>query len=81
MPRKTPKPTMAERLRAHREAFELALDEGITPAEAEAIIARRAAIARWTETERRLAAMQQRPLRAAIAPTPEPTTPRAWWHD
>jgi hypothetical protein len=90
MPRKSvPRQTvtLAEGWRAHREAFELALREGITPAEAKALIAARAARARWAETERRLTAMinGERPQAPAKAfPAPDQTDesrPQPWWHN
>lgn len=46
----------AERLRAHREAFNLALELGITPREAEAELRRRRAIAHDRESTARLQA-------------------------
>ena len=55
MPRKAPL-TLAERYRAHREAFNLAQAEGITPAEAAERLKHRAAIAKAREAEARLAA-------------------------
>lgn len=51
-----PRLSLAERLRAHREAFELALELGCTPREAEEELARRAARKRWEESRDRLAA-------------------------
>lgn len=55
--------SMAEKYRKHREVMELALQLRVTPKEAEAIIAQRAARARWEETNRRLQARMR-----AIAP-------------
>ncbi len=58
--RSSPKPqqrvSLAERLRAHREAFELALELGCTPKEAEQEIARRKAAAQAREARARLLA-------------------------
>jgi hypothetical protein len=90
MARKGPTITLAEGWRAHREAFELALKLNITPAEARHILDTRAARARAAEIERRLAAKQHAPLRAAHPRTrevprttpdqPEPPT-LFWWHN
>ncbi len=55
----------AERLRAHREAFCLAMELGITPREAEAELRRRRAIARDHETTARLQAKMCAAPRAA----------------
>ena len=77
MPRKAPKPTLAERLRAHREAFDLSLEMGITPADAAKILESRAAAARAREAQARLDRLTQSPLR------PEPTAdppPQPWWN-
>ena len=51
--------SIAEKYRKHREVMELALELRITPKEAEAIIAQRAARARWEESNQRLAARMQ----------------------
>lgn len=65
----------AEQLRAHREAFTLALELGCTPKEAADILRRRAAQASEAESRRRMAAKD--------APSPrlaEPEEPREpWW--
>lgn len=65
--RASPKPrqpaSMAERLRAHREAFELALQLGCTPKEAEAEIARRKAAEKARQARERLEAKMNAPLR------------------
>ena len=59
---------LADRLRAHREAMELALQLGCTPAEARQELDRRAA---WD---------RHRPLmaRAARGPPPKPPPPLPW---
>lgn len=65
--RSSPKPqqrvSLAERLRAHREAFQLALQLGCTPKEAEQEIARRKTAARSREVRARLAAKMNAPPR------------------
>ena len=58
----------AERLRAHREAFELSLKLGCTPREAERELQKRAALARIEDGKRRLAAMNAAPLPSQSAP-------------
>lgn len=66
----------AERYRAHRAAFELALELGCTPKEAEAELARRAARQRWEESRDRLArkvAGERRPN------PPRNDIPAPWW--
>lgn len=55
--------SIAEHYRAHRQAFELALELGCTPKEAEAELARRAARDRWLATRRKLQAKMEAPLR------------------
>ncbi|WP_068091042.1 hypothetical protein [Novosphingobium rosa] len=73
-----PKPTTAERTRALREAFELGLQMGCTPAEAAEEMARRRAAAASKAARDRLRAIESRPL-----PRPN-TTPRSpardWWN-
>lgn len=44
----------ADRLRAHRAAFNLALELGVTPREAEAVLAQRAARDRWQVAKAKL---------------------------
>lgn len=56
----------AERLRAHRAAFTLAL--GCTPREAEHELRKRASLARIEENTRRLAAINAAPAPAGSAP-------------
>lgn len=64
--------SLAERYRAHGEAFRLALELGCTPREAECELERRAAHARWEETRNRLAARMNAAPRAQIsAPMPD----------
>ena len=54
--------SLAERYRAHGEAFVLALELGCTPREAEAEIRRRQARLRWLAGEQRRQARTQRSL-------------------
>lgn len=75
MPRDTR--TTAEKLRAHREAFELALQLRCTPAQAAEELHRRAAAARHDAGTRRLAAKINTPLRCSLAEPDEPRPP--WW--
>jgi hypothetical protein len=56
--------SLAEKYRRHREVMELALQLRVTPKEAEAIMAQRAARARWEVTNQRLSAR----MRAFAAP-------------
>ena len=58
----------ADRLRAHREAFLLALELGCTPREAEAELRRRAARDRDAQASARLAAKMAAPLPALRRP-------------
>ena len=51
--------SLAQRYRAHREAFTLALELGCTPREAEAEIARRKTRLRWLAAQQRLQARTQ----------------------
>ena len=50
--------SQAEYYRHHRQVMVLALELGVTPAEADAELARREAHARWRETRARLLARQ-----------------------
>lgn len=81
------RPSLAQRMRAHRAAFTLALELGVTVAEAEAELARRAARDRWETACRRLAALDARPRRTSPArrmTIPSNETPaglRRWWLD
>lgn len=75
-------PSLAERYRAHREAFELARELGCTPKEAEAELARRAdaeqrrkAREEWQRGHDRLEALRNAPIHRA---DPEPP-PQPWW--
>lgn len=61
MPR-APQP-LAQRLREHRELFELALQLGVTPAEARAMRDQAEARARWEATRDRLNAKRNAPLK------------------
>lgn len=58
----------AERLRAHREAFTLALAEGITPKEAEARLRNQRVLASIEDKRARLAAMNAQRAAACTAP-------------
>lgn len=51
---RSPVSPLAQRLREHRELFELALQLGVTPAEARAHRDQTAARARWEATRNRL---------------------------
>lgn len=73
VPRKSA--SLAERYRAHRAAFELALELRCTPKEAEAELARRAAHQNWQQGHARLEALKNAPLHRA---EPEPP-PQPWW--
>lgn len=75
MPRDTR--TTAEKLRAHREAFELALQLRCTPAQAAEELNRRAAAARHETGARTLAAKMNTPLPRALVEPDEPRPP--WW--
>jgi phage terminase small subunit len=68
-------PSLAERYRAHREAFELARELGCTPKEAEAELARRRARENWQRSHDRLEALRNAPIHRA---DPEPP-PQPWW--
>ncbi len=70
----------AERLRAHRRAFELALELGCTPREAEQEIARIEARERHRARADRLAAKMAAPLTAAPIHMAEPEGPRRPWY-
>lgn len=59
---RAPQP-LAQRLREHRELFELALQLGVTPAEARAHRDQAAARARWEATRDRLNAKRNAPLK------------------
>ncbi|MEQ1499174.1 MAG: hypothetical protein ABL914_10970 [Novosphingobium sp.] len=52
--------TEADRLRAHNQAFKLAMELGCTPKDAEVELRRRAGLASIEEKRRRMAAMQAR---------------------
>lgn len=67
--------SLAERYRAHREAFELAQQLRCTPAEARQELDRRAAKARSEEAQRRLDAKRNG---TANSPNSEPTEPPRW---
>lgn len=61
----------AERLRAHREAFQLALQLGCTPREAEERLRAEKAAAADREASGRLAAKLDRPLTPAPSAAPD----------
>lgn len=86
MPRKPD--SLAERYRAHRAAFQLALQLGCTPKEAEAELAKRAdqekrqsAHAEWLKGRARLEALKNTPLRPIHCADPEPPTQPYWLRD
>lgn len=72
--------SLAERFRANREAFELALEIGCTPAEAAKELRRRAAIARSAESERRLQAKMRAMPSTAMRSGHDPEPPRQPWY-
>lgn len=59
--------SLAEYYRAHRRAFERALETGVTPAEAAVEIEREEAIARCREAERRLQAKLHAPITPRVS--------------
>ena len=70
--------SLAERFRANRENFELALELGCTPIEAGAELARRRARLRWLAAEqRREQAMESPPRLRAQGERAEQLEP--WW--
>ena len=72
--------SLAQRFRHAREAFELGLQLGCTPAEAIAERDRRAARERWVATERRLQAKMAAPCREALRAGHEADErPVPWW--
>lgn len=74
-----PRPTPAERMRRHREAFQLAQQLGCTPLEAEAELATRAARERWLKAKARLDAKLAARPRATPSTTTEEERSTAWW--
>lgn len=84
MPRNAVSP--ADRYRAARKSFELAMQFGCLPAQAREMMRREEAARQWRESGERLRAAMNRPLSAPPAPVvePAPTTPEAprrWWLD
>lgn len=71
----------AERLRAHRRAFELALELGCTPKEAEQEIARIAARERLRARMDRIAARNAKPPLSGPIHLAEPEAPRRRWYE
>lgn len=71
----------AERLRAHRQAFELALELGCTPKEAEQEIARIAARERLRARMDRIAARNAKPRLTGPIHLAEPEGPRRRWYE
>lgn len=67
--------SLADRFRANREAFELGLQLGCTPAEARAEMDRREARDRWAATERRLQAKLAAPSLAVLRAGHDPEEP------
>lgn len=79
---------LAERLRAARESFDLAMQMGCLPAEAREARRREDADRQWRESGERLRAAMNRPLRRQSIPAPvvepaltTPEAPRRWWLD
>jgi hypothetical protein len=72
--------TEGERRRRHRLAYPLSLELGITPAEAEAELARRDVVARHRDSTRSLAAKMSPPIPRALV-DPEPPPPPYWQRD
>jgi hypothetical protein len=80
-----PLPPLADRLRRHREVFTLALELGVTPREAEAVLAQRAAAARADQTRTLIAKPIRRRAETVTAPAPQPApetpaSPTFWWN-
>lgn len=72
--------SLAEKYRKHREAFALALELRVGLKEAEAIIAQRAARARWEETNQRLTVrMQNSEIAQFRNLAAEPERPMPYW--
>lgn len=80
MTRKPPLP-LADRLRRHRAAMELALELHCTPREAAEELDRRAARARAIEAQRRLDRRMTPPRPARTADPPEDAPPPWWTRD
>lgn len=70
--------TEGERRRRHRLAYPLSLELGITPAEAEAELARRDVVARHRDSTRALAARMSPPIPRPLV-DPEPTPQPYYW--
>lgn len=89
MPRKAV--TLAQRFRAARESFDLAMQMGCLLVQAREARRREEADRQWQESGERLRAAMNRPLRrpaAETAPAPvvepaltTPEAPRRWWLD
>lgn len=76
MPSK-PRPSLADRLRAHREEMELAMERRCSLTEARELIAQPKARKHWEETHARLQAkMNGQPLRSPENPE---SPPLPWW--
>jgi len=73
----------AERYRAHREAFTLALELGCTPVEAADELRRRAAAKADRAATARLELLRAFPMVAVEAriSRSDPSIPRYWWKD
>lgn len=72
--------SLAERYRAHREAFVLALKLHCTPAEAAEKLRHRAVVERCRAAEARLQAKINAPLMPALRSGHEPDErPKQWW--
>ena len=78
--------SLADRYRAARKSFELALQLGCSPAQARDTMRREEAERQWRESGERLRAAMNRPLTRAPASVVEPASttpeaPRCWWLD
>lgn len=70
--------SLAEHYRAHREAFTLALELGITPREAEIEVRKRQARLRWLAGEQRREAREQAPFTPNAASRDERADSQPW---
>lgn len=69
--------TLADRYRAHREAFLLAQELGCTPKEAELALRGREARERWEQSRRSLEAKMAAPARVRLAVSDDDAEPPA----
>lgn len=78
--------SLADRYRAARNSFELAMQLGCSPAQARETMRREEAQRQWHESGERLRAAMNRPLNRTPVPVVEPAhttpeAPRRWWLD